>query len=85
MALRYMLAASAPWYLPALFLACLSWAMAFQVLDVVRQRPFARRIYVLLPPGADPWVASFTGVRFVWIEPPPSRGGHGARVVRQHG
>ena len=36
MALRYMLAASAPWYLPALFLACLSWAMAFQVLDVVR-------------------------------------------------
>ena len=50
MALRYMLAASAPWYLPALFLACLSWAMAFQVLDVVRQRPVARRIYVLMPP-----------------------------------
>ena len=50
MALRYMLAASASWYLPALFLACLSWAMAFQVLDVVRQRPVARRIYVLMPP-----------------------------------
>ncbi|MGB1499995.1 MAG: hypothetical protein ACPG81_05440, partial [Poseidonia sp.] len=45
-----MLAASAPWFLPALFLACLSWTAAFSLLRSLEQRPLFRRLYVWTPP-----------------------------------
>ena len=50
MAFPFMLAASAPWYLPALFLACLSWTGAFTLLRSLEQRPLVRRLYVWAPP-----------------------------------
>ena len=45
-----MLASSAPWYLPALFMACLSWTASFSLLNVLRERPLLHRLYVWLPP-----------------------------------
>ena len=45
-----MLAASAPWYLPALFLACLSWTAAFSLIRSLEQRPLFRRFYIWTPP-----------------------------------
>ena len=45
-----MLAASAPWYLPALFLACLSWTAAFSLLRALKERPLVRRFYMWAPP-----------------------------------
>lgn len=50
MAFRSMLAASAPWYLPALFLSCLAWVFAFYVHGSLRHRPVLRRLYGLAPP-----------------------------------
>lgn len=50
MAFPVMLAASAPWFLPALFLACLSWTAAFSLLRSLEQRPLFRRLYVWTPP-----------------------------------
>lgn len=50
MAFPFMLAASAPWYLPALFLACLSWTAAFSLLGSLEQRPLFRRFYIWTPP-----------------------------------
>jgi len=49
-AFPFMLAASAPWYLPALFLACLSWTGAFSLFGRLEQRPLVRRLYVWAPP-----------------------------------
>ena len=50
MAFAIMLASSAPWYLPALFMACLSWTASFSLLNVLRERPLLHRLYVWLPP-----------------------------------
>tara|TARA_B100000900_G_scaffold355840_1_gene325272 strand:+ start:518 stop:1900 length:1383 start_codon:yes stop_codon:yes gene_type:complete len=50
LAFRYMLADSAPYYLPALFLSCLGWIFAFHLHGSLKHRPFLRRLYMLAPP-----------------------------------
>ncbi len=49
-ALRFMLASSAAWYLPALFLSCLLWAFSVQLHETLRQRPVVRRLFTWAPP-----------------------------------
>ena len=50
MAFRSMLATSAPWYLPVLFLSCLAWVFAFSLHASLQPRPFVRRLYLWTPP-----------------------------------
>ncbi len=50
MAFRSMLANSAPWYLPALFLSCLAWVFAFYLHTSLQHRPLLRRLYLVAPP-----------------------------------
>ena len=45
-----MLAHTAPWYMPVLFLACLSWVTAFSLGPALTSRPWVHRLYVGLPP-----------------------------------
>ena len=49
-ALRFMLASSAAWYLPALFLSCLLWAFSVQLHETLRLRPVLRRLFTWAPP-----------------------------------
>lgn len=50
MAFRSMLATSAPWYLPALFLSCLAWVFAFYMHSALQHRPLLSRLYRVAPP-----------------------------------
>jgi hypothetical protein len=50
MAFRSMLASSAPWYLPALFLSCLAWVFAYYLHASLHHRPLLRRLYLVAPP-----------------------------------
>jgi hypothetical protein len=50
MAFRSMLANSAPWYLPVLFLSCLAWVFAFYLHASLQHRPLMRRLYLATPP-----------------------------------
>lgn len=51
MAFPFMLAASAPWYLPTLFLACLSWTAAFSLLPRIEHRTLVKGLYLWVPPA----------------------------------
>lgn len=50
LALGVMLASSASWYLPALFLSCLLWAFSVQLHESLRQRAILQRLFMWAPP-----------------------------------
>jgi len=68
-AFPFMLAASAPWYLPGLFLACLSWTAAFSLLPRIEHRTLVKRLYVWVPPAMVMGLLLSRAIDLLGLEP----------------